>query len=62
MKEIIKRLLIQLLPLILEAVEDLVNDLLKKDPVKTLLKINYYALQKKIIQKAITFISWRSHP
>ena len=40
MKTIIKRLLIQLLPLILEAIEELVNDLLKKDPVKNSFQID----------------------
>lgn len=40
MKGIIKKLLIQLLPLILEAIEELVNDLLKKDPVKNLFQID----------------------
>jgi len=40
MKEIIKRLLIQLLPLILEAVEELVNDLLKRDPVKNSFQVD----------------------
>jgi len=40
MKEIIKRLLIQLLPLILEAIEELVNDLLKRDPVKNSFQID----------------------
>ena len=38
MKEIIKRLLIQLLPLILEAAEELIKDLLKRDPVKNSFK------------------------
>lgn len=40
MKTIIKKLLIQLLPLILEAIEELVNDLLKKDPVKNSFQID----------------------
>ena len=40
MKEIIKRLLIQLLPLILEAIEELVNDLLKRDPEKNSFQID----------------------
>ena len=40
MKTIIKRLLVQLLPLILEAIEELVNDLLKKDPVKNSFQID----------------------
>ncbi len=40
MKTIIKKLIIQLLPLILEAIEELVNDLLKKDPVKNSFQID----------------------
>lgn len=40
MKTIIKKLLVQLLPLILEAIEELVNDLLKKDPVKNSFQID----------------------
>lgn len=46
MKAIIKKLLVQLLPLILEAIEELVNDLLEKDPVKNSFQIDDY-LNKK---------------
>lgn len=46
MKEIIKKLLVQLLPLILEAIEELVNDLLKKDPVKNSFQIDEETFSK----------------
>lgn len=40
MKTIIKKLILQLLPLILEAIEELINDLLKRDPVKNSFQID----------------------